>query len=176
MATHPFAALSVGEPVWLADARAYVGLQEGVGASDNPTILAWAREMGGWIASWYTHDSIPWCGLFVAVMMKRSSIKLPVDPLAALHWASWGQPLTVGVPGAVLVFSRLGGGHVGFYVGEDDEAYHVLGGNQGDSVDIARVDKARCVGIRWPQELAKPSSGLRVLLAANGQPISTQEG
>jgi hypothetical protein len=40
---------------------------------------------------------------------------------------------------AVLVFERPGGGHVGYYFGEDATAYHVLGGNQGDAVTIARI-------------------------------------
>jgi cell wall-associated NlpC family hydrolase len=34
--------------------------------------------------------------------------------------------------GDVLVFRRGGGGHVALYVGEDEEAFHVLGGNQAD--------------------------------------------
>jgi len=50
----------------------------------------------------------------------------------------------------VLVFDRAGGGHVGFYVGEDLTSYDVLGGNQGDRVSIMRLEKSRCVARRWP--------------------------
>ena len=34
--------------------------------------------------------------------------------------------------GDILTFKRNGGGHVGLYVGEDKDCYHVLGGNQGN--------------------------------------------
>jgi hypothetical protein len=58
----------------------------------------------------------------------------------------------------VLVFWRVskasGLGHVGFYNGEDQNAYHVLGGNQSDSVSIARVGKDRFLEARWPRSAA----------------------
>jgi len=75
-------------------------------------------------------------------------------------------------PGAVLVFERPGGGHVGFYVGEDATAYHVLGGNQGDAVTIARIAKDRCIARRWPA--GRPVIGKPVQMAAR-KPISTDE-
>jgi hypothetical protein len=74
----------------------------------------------------------------------------------------------------VLVFQRPGGGHVGFYVGEDATAYHVLGGNQGDAVTIARIAKARCVARRWP--LGVKLTGKPVQLASNCGPLSRNEG
>ena len=51
----------------------------------------------------------------------------------------------------MLVFERDGGGHVGFYVGEDGTHYHVLGGNQDDAVSIAKIAKSRLVASRWPK-------------------------
>ena len=56
------------------------------------------------------------------------------------------QPIT----GAVLVFERGLGGHVGFAVGQDDTNFFVLGGNQADTVTIARTAKSRLLGARWP--------------------------
>ena len=48
---------------------------------------------------------------------------------------------------AVMVFWReslaSGKGHVGFYAGEDDSAYQVLGGNQSDKVCLTWVAKNR---------------------------------
>jgi len=79
-----------------------------------------------------------------------------------LAWANWGQKSNI-APGAVLVFKRQGGGHVGFYVGEDSSAYHVLGGNQSDSVSIARIAKDRLVAVRWPKESHPPADGQRVI-------------
>ena len=59
------------------------------------------------------------------------------------------------------------GGHVGFYVGEDAVAYHVLGGNQGDAVTIARIARSRCVARRWPA--GPPVIGKPVLRSATGR-------
>ena len=55
------------------------------------------------------------------------------------------QPIT----GAVLIFERGSGGHVGFAIGQDDTHFFVLGGNQSDAVTIARVAKSRPLGARW---------------------------
>jgi hypothetical protein len=59
----------------------------------------------------------------------------------------------------VLVFYRAGGGgHVGLYVAEDPVAFHVLGGNEADQVNIVRVDKRRFAGARRPAYSVQPSS------------------
>ena len=54
------------------------------------------------------------------------------------------------IPGAVLVFARGSGGHVGFAVGQDDTHFYVLGGNQSDAVTVARIARSRLLGARWP--------------------------
>ena len=67
----------------------------------------------------------------------------------------------------MLVFTRPGGGHVGFYVGEDAAAYHILGGNQGDAVTIVRIVKSRYIARRWPE--GRPVIGKPVPIAATGR-------
>ena len=52
--------------------------------------------------------------------------------------------------GAVLIFERGTGGHVGFAVDQDDTHFFVLGGNQSDAFTIARIAKSRLLGARWP--------------------------
>ena len=152
---------------WLRTAYSYVGTTEIPGAKSNPRILGWAKRIGGWIASFYKNDDIPWCGLFVAECFNVHNYKVSQQSLSALAWADWGQPSKL-APGAVLVFKRSGGGHVGFYVGEDSTAFHVLGGNQSNSVNIARIDKARLVAVRWPVESHPPADEQRVTLKAKG--------
>lgn len=95
--------------------------------------------------------------------------------VCAKSWTTWGQPIRPErlAPGAVLVFERAGGGHVGFYVGEDTAAYHVLGGNQSDAVTIARITKSRCVARRWPE--GRPVVGKPVQIAADGKNLSKSE-
>ncbi|RRY17896.1 TIGR02594 family protein [Brucella anthropi] len=165
------------EPVWMREARRYMGLKEIAGPKSNPVIMGWAKKLGGWIASYFTNDDIPWCGLFVANCIAATLPKepLPANPLGALNWRKSGKEIHV-CTGAILVFSRTGGGHVGFYVGEDRTHYHVLGGNQSNAVNIARVEKSRLVagGVRWPKSGEAPVGG-RVLLSASGAPVSTSE-
>ncbi len=145
---------------WLEEARRLQGVRETAGAKSNFVILGWANALGGFVRSYYTADDIPWCGLFVAhcIGLTLPSEPLPANPLSALAWAKFGREVKP-TPGAILVFSRTGGGHVGFYLGEDDTAFHVLGGNQSDQVNITRVAKARHVATRWPATASLPTTG-----------------
>ena len=126
------------------------GTQETVGPKHNPVIMGWAKEVG--LSSVYTADEIPWCGLFVGHCIDEAGIKVTIEnPLLAKEWNNFGsgvQPCY----GAIMVFTRDGGGHVGFYVSEDADTYHILGGNQSDMVNITRVGKERLFGARWPKE------------------------
>ena len=65
--------------------------------------------------------------------------------------------------GAVLVFSRGSGGHVGFAMGHDDTHFYVLGGNQSDAVTIARIAKSRLLGARWPVTIMPRQHHLRTM-------------
>lgn len=91
-------------------------------------------------------------GLFVAHCIAEAGITSAPVALRASSWATWGSALRADrlAPGAVLVFQRPGGGHVGFYVGEDATTYHVLGGNQSNMVCVTRIGKDRCIARRWP--------------------------
>ena len=57
-----------------------------------------------------------------------------------------------------MVFWRIsehsGKGHVGFYTGEDDDAYRILGGNQSNSVCYQWVSKTRFKAALWPATAA----------------------
>lgn len=141
----------VNELPWIVTAESLMFTDEAPGSANNPRIIKWAKGIGGWIASFYTADSIPWCGLFTAHCMRANGIPIGIDnPLSALAWNKFGVK-TEPCYGAVMVFSRTGGGHVGFYVSEDESTYHILGGNQSNSVNITRVSKERFVGARWPK-------------------------
>lgn len=161
------------EPSWVIEARTHIGLKEIPGPKHNPTILKWANSLGRKLGISVTDDETPWCGTFVAHCMQVAKVDPPPIAVRAKSWATWGEPMTRAIYGAVLVFERPGGGHVGLYVGEDLAAYHVLGGNQSNSVNITRIEKARCIAIRWPSYV--PVTGNPLLLAANGSPLSTNE-
>lgn len=159
-------------PDWLAYARTKVGIRETPGPKSNPVIMGWARRLGARVLGIdYDEDSVAWCGLFLAEIMSASGFTPPKIAVRARAWALWGLECEP-CPGAVLVFERPGGGHVGLYAGEDATAYHVLGGNQGDAVSITRIAKARCIAVRWPA--GGPPRGERLRTAASGK-LSTNE-
>ena len=154
-------------PMMLVEALRHHGVRERAGSASNPAILAWAAELG--LAEAYRADATPWCGLFLGLVAHRTGKPQPAAPLWALSWAAWEEPAPVPMLGDVLVFRRPGGGHVGLYAGEDGEAYHVLGGNQGDRVSIARLAKARLAAARHPRwRGTMPATRRRVVLSAAG--------
>jgi uncharacterized protein (TIGR02594 family) len=155
-------------PKMIVEALKLFGAMESPGSANNPTIIAWAKEVGGEVADVYKADSIPWCGLFMAVVAKRAGKELPKHPLWALSWSAFGAKSPAGALGDVLVFVRNGGGHVGLYVGEDCSAFHVLGGNQSDRVCITRVAKARLYAARRPLYRVQPANVRPIHLEANG--------
>ena len=156
-----------GEPVWLIEARKHMGVKEIPGKQHNPLILTWIRKLGGW----FTDDETPWCGTFVAHCMRETGFEVPKHWYRARDWASWGKPTQARV-GAIAVFARGGGGHVGFVVGESKSAYYILGGNQSNAVNITPLSKTRILAFRWPA--SQPLSSA-TLLAMTGGTVSRNE-
>jgi uncharacterized protein (TIGR02594 family) len=162
---------------WLQEAFRLIGTREQPGAGSNEAILGWAREIN--VLS-YTDDDIPWCGLFVAhcIGSQLPEEPLPNNPLGARRWETFGRAETAPCLGAVMVFWResrqSGKGHVGFYWAEDDAAYHILGGNQSNSVSVARVSKERFLAARWPDTAGNPTPVQRTA-DVNGRLLSQNE-
>jgi hypothetical protein len=75
----------------------------------------------------------------MAILAKRSGNEIVKDPLWALNWGTFGIFANQPMLGDVLAFVRQTAdgkkaGHVALYIGEDDKAYHTLGGNQSDCI------------------------------------------
>lgn len=135
------------EPLWLVTARKHLGVREIPGAPTAPVIAGWLQQLG----AWWRDDETPWCGAAVAAWMRACDIEVPTQWYRARAWLDWGRVLSVPSVGAVVVFERRGGGHVGLCVGRDPLGrLLVLGGNQGDAVNILPFDPDRAVGYRWP--------------------------
>ena len=143
--------------LWLDEAERLLGLKEGAGAKDNATILDWADDLDIHFAA----DSIAWCGLFIAHVIRVAlpSEPLPGNPLGARNYLKLGTKVKPQV-GAVGVFWRgtKDGwqGHVGLLVAESATSYCVLGGNQSDSVSYAWIAKSRLLETRWPVSGSSP--------------------
>jgi uncharacterized protein (TIGR02594 family) len=159
---------------WMIEAESLLGVKEDTSDGDNPLIMGWARAL----RISYANDMTAWCGLFVAHCFgsQLPSEPRPTNPLGAREWLKFGIQSKPQF-GAVIVFwrgARNGWkGHVGFYVGEDARAYHILGGNQSDRVSVVRMPKARFLDARWPSRVADPKAGPR-WLNARGE-LSTDE-
>ena len=168
----PRGSSSVALP-WLDEARRKKGLHE---KRDNGLLRRWLRSDGKTLGD---PAKLPWCGDFVetAIALTLPDEDLPANPYGARNWLSFGSTVPAQM-GAVLVFwrgSRSGWkGHVGFYVGEDVTHYHVLGGNQSNAVTIARINKDRLLGARWPDTAERPD-GTVVRRAAVGAVTTNEE-
>lgn len=168
---------TITPPRIIREALALYGTTETAGSKSNPIILAWAKETNTKDDNWYNDDSIPWCGLFCAVVAQRAEWEIPAEPLRALSWANFGNPINKNdaVLGDILVFVRKGGGHVGLYVGEDVNNFYVLGGNQSDKVNITKIAKNRLHAVRRPKyRIAQPESAKKYFYSVNGE-VSTNE-
>ncbi|HOW94311.1 MAG TPA: TIGR02594 family protein [Mycolicibacterium fallax] len=162
------------EPTWLIAARRHVGLAETPGRATTPTIRRWLIDL----RAWWTDDETPWCGVAVAAWMREAGIELPRHWYRARAWLDWGLPLAHPAVGAVVVYGRGGGGHVGLIAGRDERGrLMTLGGNQGNRVSIAPFEPSRVLGYRWPAHRLAELQAVDSLplLAANGQPSSHNE-
>ena len=134
---------------WITKAKTALGRNV---ARDHSWLMDWLKRDG---RSFGDPSKNPLCGGFVETCIRMA---LPDEPLLgalgtnpcwARNWLLFGQdpkPVT----GAVLIFERGSGGHVGFAVGQDDTHFYVQGGNQSVAVTIARIAKSRLLGARWP--------------------------
>ena len=157
---------------WIQIARAYLGVAEIPGVKTSSVIAVWLRKL----KAWWADDETPWCGTFVAYCLSEAGFVVPKYWMRALAWAEWGRPLLVPRVGAVAVFSRTGGGHVGFVVGIDKAGnVMVLGGNQANKVSIAAFDGERVLAYRWPTEEPLVGSGALPVLARDGTAVSADE-
>lgn len=150
---------------WLEEARRAIGQRETLGPNDSPWIRQMLQRLG---ATWLLGQ--PWCGGAVALWMQAAGHAIPKHWYRAKAWADWGHPLQWPAEGCVAVFERTGGGHVGLVVGEDAAGnLLVLGGNQGDAVNVRAFPRARVLAYRWPAGVELP----RQLQLARGEAAAT---
>lgn len=137
----------MSKPDWLEFAEEYINLKEIKGPKHNMDILDFWDDikLGG-----INTDEVPWCAAFVGAILERCGIKSTRSGMAK-SYLNWGTRLTTPVQGCVVVFTRKGGGHVGFVEGVDKAGnLYVLGGNQSDAVNVKLFKTSNVVGYRWP--------------------------
>jgi len=145
---------------------------------DNRELSLWLRSDGRTIGD---PSDIAWCGDYAETSLRRTipDIVVPSNPYLAANWSSWGQHVAP-QRGCILSFWRGSPdswkGHVGFYAGESEDNFYVLGGNQNNMVSIAPLSKKRLRknGSRWPDaRYGFVPSGRRVQMT--GGTVSTNE-
>lgn len=139
------------------------------GSLSNQNILILAKQAG--VENIYKSDETAWCAVAQTAIALAAGKEVPFtswDRLRAKSFLKFGIPVDIPMMGDTLVFTRDGGGHVGIYIGEDSECYHVMGGNQSDQYNIVRIKKNRLSGARRPHYNNQPASVKRVYLKAEG--------
>lgn len=131
-------------------AQRFVGVKETPGAASTPIVLAMLQLDGDWPKD----DSVPWCSGFcnwIAWLLRLPRSK----SLAARSWLDVGRPIQLDdaqPQNDVVILSRDGGGHVGFFAGlegpRDGRRVLILGGNQSDAVTVSAFPIERVLGVR----------------------------
>jgi uncharacterized protein (TIGR02594 family) len=159
-------------PPWLEVMRAITGASEYENGS-NPRIEAMATYIGRKFpeqadyAALYDDDSIAWCGVCTAFCLAactREGISGPFGPTDTDKWM-WAQSfasdpgfvkLGSPVPGAIVVMTREGGGHVTMFEEWDDGTIYCRGGNQSNEVNVSSYDPSTVIAYCWPKDVAIP--------------------
>jgi uncharacterized protein (TIGR02594 family) len=155
-------------PPWLLVMRAITGVSEYENGS-NPKIEGMAAYIGKKFpdqadyASGYTDDSIAWCGVatdFCLAACTRQGISGPFGPTDTDKWM-WAQSfasdegfihLGSPVPGAIVVMTREGGGHVTMFEEWDTSGnLRCRGGNQSNCVNVSTYDPDTVIAYVWPK-------------------------
>ena len=175
---------------WIEALSAHIGLREIKGAKHEPVIVGWLNAMGGYTGeekAWWREDESSWCALAVGHALGSTGRYVVKQWYRARAWADPDKMTKLEKPayGCIVVFSRQGGGHVGFVVGKDKVGrLMVLGGNQGDAVNVKPFGLDRVLGYYWPsswigggcvKSTPDPERYDLALRHANGVPSSTNE-
>lgn len=147
-----FSAAVLVETPWLNEFNKHMNLHE---VRDNQKVLEWLRSDGATVGD---PAKIPWCAdamqtaIRIALPTEPFVGKVKANPYYALNWLDFGDP-TDGCYGAIAVFCRDGGGHIGNLVGWDVSGgrLRIRGGNQNNSVNDTWIDAKRLKGYRWPK-------------------------
>lgn len=124
-----------------------------------------------------TGEITDWCGAFVAHFVKKAGAVPPSGAAAAASWRTWGDVAFPKRPpadiphGAVVTLAGSESdpesvSHVCFFAGWDGDSHFIgLGGNQSDSVTMARMAVERIVAIRSLADTAVSSDNDLEILA-----------
>lgn len=140
-------------------AQRFVGVHEVAGGGDHPLVQYAFSLCDGFGLD--TPDATPWCSAF-ANLVAFLTVMPRSKKASARSWLAVGARIALAdaTPGYDVVILQRGDGpqpgpevldaqgHVGFYAGVQDDRVLVLGGNQGDAVNVSAFPKARILAIQ----------------------------
>ena len=132
---------------WMTIAEDEIGVAEVPGTASNARIAQYHETTHGGPET----DSVPWCSSFVNFCITRAGVTGTQSKMAR-SWMTWGRDAGGFVPGCIVVLQRGAApkGHVGFCVEASSGIVQLLGGNQGDAVNVASFDASRVLARRLP--------------------------
>jgi uncharacterized protein (TIGR02594 family) len=126
----------------------YLGLREIPGPFHEPVIQHFLEGVG---LGEEHGDETAWCSGFVNHCIEGAGLPGTGKPNAR-SWLEWGHQLEQPTYGCVCVLwreDRLSWkGHVGFFLGMSHSRVALLGGNQGNAVDVTDYPRERILEFR----------------------------
>jgi len=133
----------------LLEVLSHYGLSEIDGSQSNPEILEFFKELG---YDWVKDDSTTsWCSAMLSYYAKKCGYEYS-KTLDARSWLN--MPIHVMKPamGDIVVLWRNNPasweGHVGILIGYGENKVYLLGGNQGNTINISAYPSGRILGMR----------------------------
>lgn len=125
-----------------------IGTYEWAGEDHNPKVLAYYAKAGH---PEIKNDEVPWCAAYVGAKLAEVGL-IGTGSLLARSYEKWGVrvPVSQARPGDIVILSRgePWQGHVGFVSKIEGGWVHILGGNQGNQVNVTDYKAKRIAAIR----------------------------
>ena len=126
----------------------------------NPKVLQYYKDAG----VPQDADEVPWCAAFVGAILARCGVT-GTGSLLARSYEDWGREVRLedARRGDIVILSRgqPWQGHVAIFEGTTNNKVYLLGGNQGDQVNVTPYPKSRVVAVRRAVDPASVSRPVR---------------
>lgn len=129
-----------------------IGVKEGSGSKENPQVQEYLSFGGSVSNKAKFSDATAWCAGLVGWVLEKCGMG-STNNLMARSYEKWGVSVKNDpLPGDIVTFWRTslssGFGHVGFFLKKAGDYVYIVGGNQSDEVNIAKMSTARMTDIR----------------------------
>ena len=154
-------------------AKAHLGTWEWA-EGHNPKVLNYYALSGHGEVK---EDEVPWCAAFVGAVLAINGLP-NTGSLLARSYADYGEEvsLNAGQTGDIVVLKRGNSswqGHVGFLHSYQGDKVMLLGGNQGNQVNVSGYSRSKIIAIRRPLQ---PKASLKDSTTVDSANLATAAG